>query len=163
MAYIDLKNCSFRIQDGSTNRCTIVVGDGTLTWEESRPLEYLKDRGIIDTVRLGEQEPVKVSFNFRWKYIRGNADGSTVSIEDAITRRNSASAWVSSDSDACTPYSVDLYIINTPTCTSDTTEQVILKYFRYNTLQHDPKAGTISCEGTCNIAAPTVNRGTQYS
>lgn len=162
MSVLDIKNCTIRIEDGSTNFVAAEVGEGTLTYTERKPREYLMEKGRIDEVRNGDEVPMDVSFAFRWKFLRSNTSNAP-SIEDALKQRYEASAWVSSDADTCRPYSVDIVIINDPTCNTEMRERITLPYFRYEELQHDLKAATVSCSGKCNEDEATVDRGEQYS
>lgn len=161
MAVIDLKNATITMQDATPSTplsVTLKLGEGTLQYTEKRNLEYKKDRGILDTVREGDQEPVDVKFDFNWVFLKGDAD---TTIEDAIKRRGGAAAWVSTDPDACAPYAVDIVIVYTPPCAAIKKETITLSDFRWEQLDHDPKAGTISCTGKCNITQATPVRSSQ--
>jgi len=162
MSVLDIKNCIVRLEDGGSNYIALSVGEGTLNYTERRPIEYLMEKGKIDEVREGDEVPMDVSFQFRWKFIRSNT-ANTPSIEDALKNRYEAASWVSSDSDACRPYSVDIVIVNDPTCNTEMRERITLPYFRYEELQHDLKDARVSCSGKCNAKQATVDRGEQYS
>jgi hypothetical protein len=45
-----------------------------------------------------------------------------------------------------------------PQCTGDQ-EEIVLEDFRWESLDHDLKAGTISCTGKCNKKTATTLRG----
>lgn len=162
MSVLDIKNCIMRFEDGASHRLDVSVGEGTLTWTERRPVEYLMEKGRIDEVRLGDEVPMDVSFQFRWKFLRSNT-ASTPSIEDALKQRYEAAAWTSSDSDTCRPYALDIVVINDPTCNTEMRERATLPDFRYEELQHDVKAASVSCSGKCNAREAIVDRGEQYS
>ena len=164
MAQIDLKNAVIKIKDGSTTpkEITIKVGDGTLTYSEKRNMEYTLNRGVLDEVREGDEVPMDVSFSFVWEYIKSpNTTGATPSLEDALKKIGAAAAWVSSDADTCRPYAVDIEILYTPNCTGSDKETITLPDFRYESLDHDIKAGTISCSGKCNAKQATATRAAQ--
>jgi hypothetical protein len=164
MAKIDLKNCTIKIADGGsgTNRKTldVKIGDGTITWSEKRNMEYQKDRGVLDTVREGDEEPVDVRLDFMYEFLATSGAGTVPTVEEALKKRGPASTWVSSSADPCEPYAVDIEIIHTPPCGGATTETVLIQDYRYETLDHDPKAGTVSSSGKANITEPTITRGT---
>lgn len=162
MAVIDMKNCIFRLEDAGVNYVAAKVGEGTLTYTERKQREYLMEKGIIDTVRNGDQVPMDVGFTFRWYFLRSNVT-STPSIEDALKQRYEAAAWVTTSADTCEPYAVDIVCVHTPPCAGETRERVTLPYFRYEELQHDFKAGTVSCSGKCNAQEAITDRGNQYS
>lgn len=138
-------------------RLEVEVGEGNITWTEKKTREYKLDRGILDEVRDGDQSPVEVKFDVKWEFLRAST-GLTPTIEDALKKRGEASHWVSSDSDTCRPYCVDIEIVNVPVCGSAEKETITLPDFRYEEIPHDAKAGTFSCTGKCNVTEPTVVR-----
>jgi len=160
---IDLKNCTIRIQDGKTptpNHIDVKLGEGNCRYDEKRNIQYTLDRGKLDEVREGDQVPVDVSLDFVWEYISG--DGDIPSIEDALKQIGAAATWVSSDSDTCRPYAVDIQIIHAPVpSTCGDKETTLLADFRWEGINHDPKAGTCSLTGKCNITTATSTRTSQ--
>ena len=163
MAQIDLKKATIVISDGGVGTAkksiTIKVGEGNLTWNERRNMEYTLDRGIIDEVREGDQVPLEVSFDFVWEYLKGAAGtGATPTIYEAIKGIGNASAWVSTDADTCRPKSVDLVVTYDPECGTGNTETITFPDFRWEELSPDLRAGTISCSGRCNALSPTSIR-----
>ena len=158
MAYIDLKKCTVTITDGTSTTplsITVKIGDGNITWDETRNIEYKKDRGLLDTAREGDQEPVDVSMDFAWIFVKGDSgDSAPVSIHDAIKGVGSASAWKSSATgDVCAPYAVTITVLYTPCTGGGKTETYILTDYRWEKLNYDPKAGMIKTSGKCNINA----------
>ena len=107
---------------------------------------------MLDEVREGDEVPMDVRFDFVWEYLLGSATtGAAATIEDALKKRGNAAAWVSTDSDACRPYAVDIIITYVPDCTPADTEVITLADFRYEQLDHDARAGTVACSGRCNV------------
>jgi hypothetical protein len=137
----------------------IKTGSGTINWNEKVTREYILDRGIIDTVRNGDEVPMDVSFTIQYEELTAST-GDPPTPEDALKRRREAAAWESADtSDPCAPYCLDIVIINTPpNCTAVDIEQVTIPKFYYEELQHDPKAGTIQCNGKSKATQATVVR-----
>ncbi len=133
------------------------IGEGNLQWTEKRPITYTKDRGRLDTVKLGDQDPVEVKLDATWVFLKAST-GNTPTIEDALKRRGEASNWISSSSDLCEPYAVDIVVLYSPPCTTDQKERYVLNDFRYEDLGHDLKQGQISISGKCNITEATVTR-----
>jgi hypothetical protein len=139
------------------NHVELKIGDGTLSWDERRNIEYQLDRGNLDTVREGDQVPLDLNVDMAYEYVTGT--GSVLNPEDALKRINAASAWVSTDSDTCAPYAVDVKVIYDPTCSgADSTETLIFNDFRYESISHDIKASTIRCSGKCNATRVTATR-----
>lgn len=167
-AQIDLKKATVKIKDGSVTpkEIEVKIGEGNLTYTEARNIEYNLNRGSLTggTVREGDEVPVAVSLDFVWEYIKGS--GTTPSIEEAIKGIGIAETqgWISSDADACQPYAVDIEILYQPTpwnCGDQ--ETITLADFRWESLDHDLSAGTISCSGNCNITQVTAVREAQTS
>lgn len=166
MAQFDLKNATFRLIDGATgtgkpNKLIVKVGDGNLTFDETKARDYTKDRGKLSTVRDGDETPLAVNFDFIWEFLKSNTTTATITVEDALKRRIGAAAWVSSDSDLCAPYALDVQIWYDPQCTVDMIEDITLPDFRYEHLKHDTKAGMVKCDGNCNATEATIVRRAQ--
>jgi hypothetical protein len=160
---IDLKNCTITISDGSTPAETLEVkiGEGNLTYTETINRKYVKDRGILDTVVNEDEEPVSVSLDFMWEFLKASTSEDP-SIEDALKNEGEASAWVTSDTgDPCAPYAVDVTIVHDPPCGDEEIETIVLSNFRYESLNHDSKGGSVAVSGKCNITKATITRSAQ--
>jgi len=158
---IDIKDAIFNVKDGGSNELQIKIAEGNFVHSERREMEYYPDRGNLDDVNEGDQVPMEVRFEFVWEYIRSTSTGSTPTVEDALKQRGGAADWVSSDSDTCRPYSVDLELVHTPDCTTGDIETLTFADFRWESLEHDPRTGQISCTGKCNATEPTSVRTAQ--
>jgi hypothetical protein len=134
----------------------VKVGEGNLSYTEKKAREYVSDRGKLDTVRDGDEAPVEVKLDFTWEWIKATT-GQTPTIEDVLKKRGNASTWVSSSSDQCEPYAVDIIIEYIPPCGAEDYEVITLPDYRYEQIDHDAKAGTLSTQGKCNTteAIPT--------
>lgn len=165
MARIDKKLTSITFKDGSVtpNTLEIKIGEENITFNEQRAMEYLLDRGSLDTVKQGDEIPVDVSLGFTWEYYEGTTGTSGVpSPIDFLKRQNAASAYVSSDSDACAPYAIDIVLLYKPVPSScGDQEEIILPDFRYESLAFDLDASSITVTGKCNVTAATVTRSAQ--
>jgi hypothetical protein len=86
--------------------------------------------------------------------------GETITPVDALKRRGGAEEWVSSSSDACEPYAVDLEVLHEPSCGGGSTDVEITLFpdFRWDSLEFDLREATISATGRCNAVEPTVTR-----
>ena len=133
------------------------IGEGNISWTEKQPIVYVKDRGLLDTVRRGDEEPLEVKFDATWVFIAW-ASGEPVTFEEALKNIGAASGWISSAADPCKPYSVNIVVIYTPPCTVEP-ETYQLQDFRYEDLGHDLKVGQIACTGKCNVTACVSTRG----
>lgn len=139
------------------HQLNIRIGDGNCSWTEKRPVTYVKDRGILDTVRLGDQDPVEVKLDFTWVFLASASGDAAPTIEETMKKTGLASTWTTSSDDVCEPYCIDIEIEYTPPC-SVAPELYQLKDFRYEDLGHDLKAGQVSVTGKCNITQISVTR-----
>ena len=160
-AVIDLKDAVITIIDGTTpvNSVEVKVGEGNLTFSEKRNMQYILDRGVLDEVREGDEVPVDVSLNFVWEYLRAASGSGLPTVEEALKNIGEAAAWVSSDSDTCRPYAVDIKILYKPSPVScGDQETILLSDFRWEGLDHDLRGGAVAVTGKCNVTQATVSR-----
>lgn len=140
-----------------SQRIEVKVVEGSLTWSESKEYEYLLNRGDLDTVKEGDEQPTEMSIEFAYDYIRTES-GQTITAVDALKQQGGASEWVSSSSDLCEPYAVDVLAKHCVPCGTDEDEDVLFTDFRYESLDFDIAAATISVSGRCNVSEPSVSR-----
>ena len=131
---------------------SVTIGDGTLSYSEKKPREFVKDKGTINTVRNADEEPVDVSFDFIWDFITSESGASAPTIEEVLKKTGYAlsDGWATTASDVCQPYCVDLEVSNLPECSTVTNEYTMLEEFYYEGLDHDAKEGSVACGGRCN-------------
>lgn len=135
------------------------IGGGTFTYDEKRKYDYILDRGHIDTVRQGDDEPVDVRFDFTWEFLSSVSGATIPTFEEALKVKGPAAIWVTSGADPCEPFSHDIEIIYEPPCGAVNSETILLKEFRWESLNHDLKAGTVAVTGKCKIIEATNSRG----
>jgi len=157
MPVIDLKNTTIKIQDGDSNEIEVRVGEGNITWKETKNRQYILDRGELDAVRDGDEAPVDLTLAFTWEWLRSNG-AEAVTVEEALKKEGAASAWETSGADACEPYAVDIIVENEGGCGAVLDELITFSEFRYESLDHDLKSGTVTVSGKCNEVAPTIIR-----
>lgn len=157
MAQIDLKNATIKFKDGGSEELEVKVGEGNLTFTEKVNRIYTKDRGILNDVRDGDEEPVEVSLDIIWEFLKADS-GDPPSPIDVLKNRGQASAWVSTDADACRPFAVDIEILYEPPCGGENNEKIVLNDFRYEQLQYDLRNASVAVSGKCNVTEATVTR-----
>ena len=135
----------------------IRIGDGDLSWTESREVLYDLDRDVLDDVRLGPEQPLEVNaaFVFEWA---STGTGEAISPIDAIKRINDASEWVSSDSDQCRPYSVDIVCDHIVPCGTNQDQRFTFEDFRWESLEYSIQDAAITLSGRCNRTDALVER-----
>lgn len=139
------------------NQIEVRVGEGNVTYEEKRPRVYRKNRGRLDSVKDDDEAPVEVTLDAVWDHLIGMTDDPP-NVEEVLKQDGNASTWVTSDEDPCQPYCIDIVILYTPDCTTVEPEQIILKKFRYESIPHDLKAGTLNIKGSCNVTRANRSR-----
>ncbi len=132
------------------------IGEGNMTYGEKRNLTYVRDRGFLDTMKIGDDEPMDVSIDFTWEFLRSLGSGHPPTIEEALYQTGQAASWVSTSIDTCEPYSVDIYLLDIPPCGTDA-ESIRLREFRWLSLDHDWRAGKVAIKGSCNTLHAVIS------
>lgn len=135
----------------------IKIGDGNLTYSESDEFNYELDRGQLDVVTRGDDQPLEVSLNFVYEAIT-TGTGETIAPMDAIKRRGGAAEWVSSATDKCEPYAIDIEVLHTPPCGTKENELTTFPDFRSESRDVDYEDSNIAVTGRCNVTEPIVAR-----
>jgi hypothetical protein len=148
---IDLKNVTMTIQDGLGAFITITFDEGNFTWSEARARIYVKNRGILSTVKDGDETEMSVSFTARFSFYESDTDIKPLQ----FLKNKGPVLLTSTDDDPCAPFAVDIVLENTPACETD--ETLTFPDFRWETGDFDVKAGTVSITGKCNATEPIVS------
>ncbi len=135
----------------------IKIGDGNVTYTEHRTYEYMLDRGDLDTVREGDQVPLDVRLEATYEHIT-TGTSETITPVDALKGIGSAVEWVTSATDQCEPYAIDIEIEHIPPCGGAQKEITLFPDFRADTKEVNLKDATISLTGKCNVIEPDVSR-----
>lgn len=160
MSRIDIKDCELKFVAGDSEELVIKVGEGNISWSEKVNREYMLDRGLLDAVRDGDEEPCEFSMDIAYVYYSGGVDSANdVSPDDFVKQIGGASAYTSTDSDLCNPYAIDIVLTHSPNPgTCGDIEILTWTDFRYESIDHDVRAGTISMSGKCNQTKPVATR-----
>ena len=145
-----------------SQRITVKIGEGDLTWTESREMIYDRDRDLLDTVREGQEQPVSVDLNFTFEYVTTQS-GQLITPVDALKRTGQATEWVSSSSDLCEPYAVDIYVIQDVPCGTDQDQDFRFVDFRWESLDYSVQDATIAVSGQCNVSSITTTRAASFT
>lgn len=159
----DLKQCTLTLKDATATPVEIEVkfDEGNLTFTHNKNIEYIKDRGVLDTAREGDQEPMSVSFQGRFNCIKSST-GNDLSIYEFLT--NTGATALTTTGDACAPFACDIVLtVDHSDCDppgSDVVqdEEIIFEEFRAESIGGDFKAGQISVDGKSNRVHPTATR-----
>lgn len=148
MAVVDIKNCTFKLIGGGTGQeLELDVGEGNLQYTEHFNREYMKNKGKLDTVRDGDEQPMDLSFGLKFENLTSKTGEDTTPNEVL----KGEAGWDSTSSDPCEPFCCDVQVENIRTCGGSTdTETWLFKEFRVDQLGGDVRAGTLSSTGRCN-------------
>ena len=135
----------------------IKIGEGNLTYTEAKEYEYLLDRGVLDTVKEGDEQPLEVSLEFVYEYVT-TGTSEAISPVDALKQKGGANEWVSSSADLCEPFCVDMEIDHEVPCGTNQDELTVLPEFRYDSLEFNLQDATIAVAGRCNATEATITR-----
>ena len=135
----------------------IKVGDGDVTYTEKNDYKYDLDRGDLDTVREGDQQPMDVKFSLIYEHIT-TGTSEAISPMDALKRKGGAAAWVSSATDKCEPYAIDVEVEHVPPCGTTQKETTLFPDFRSESREISFKDSTITVSGKCNAVEPILGR-----
>ncbi len=138
-------------------RLEIKIGEGNLTWSEAKEYEYLLDRGDLDTVKEADEQPLEISLEFVYEHVTAGTSEDVTPV-DALKQIGDASEWVTSATDQCEPFCVDLVILQCVPCGTTEDEEVVFADFRYESLDYDLSEATIAVSGRCNVSEATATR-----
>jgi len=141
-------------------RLEIQVGEGEISWSETREYIYDRDRDLLDTVRQGQDQPMSVDIAFTFEYVTASTSAAAPTPVDAIKRTGLASEWVSSDADPCAPYAVDVVVQHCVPCGADEDQEITLPDFRFESLDYSVNDAAISVSGQCNATDALTVRST---
>lgn len=140
----------------------VKIGEGNLTYTENKELDYELDRGILDTVREGDQQPMDITMDFVYEFV-STGTGEPITAVDALKGIRGAAEFTSSSADPCEPYAIDLEVDHDPGACVGLVEKELTLFpdFRYETLEFDIDEATISSTGRCNATEPVITRVAQ--
>ena len=135
----------------------ISIGEGDLSWTENREYNYDLDRDQLDTVRQGQDQPLELEMSFTFEYVTTES-GQTITPSDALKQIGEASEWVTSSSDSCEPYAVDVYVVHCVPCGTDQDQDFTFPDFRWESLDYSIQDASVSVSGRCNATSVTTTR-----
>lgn len=154
----NLRDGTLKVADasgtGGANLVTVSLEEGDVSWRERHPSEIIKDRGVLDHARKGEDEPVEMSFSVIFQSLSTHA---ATTLYDALTQTGGASAW-SSDEPSSDVYAVILeFTISDPAGGSD--EVITFARFLPEDIdfQEGMPANRLSVSGRAVITAPSIS------
>lgn len=166
MAQRSLRDSTIYFKDYDDNSLAIVVGEGNLTWSEQQNVEYTLNAGKVapsdgGRTRLGDEVPLELSIDATFEYYI-SAGSEAVTPVEVLYNEGAAAGWDLADpDDLCAPPSINIEVVYNPgSCggASDPIETITFPKFRFDSIDFDVDAGTISISGKCQVTRPTVVR-----
>ena len=157
MAIFDLKFATLTIKGasgGSQEDVVVKLGEGNLTANIQRNMEYRLDGGTLDSVREGDEVPMEVSFEGNWETLQTTGVQASAPCVLAALKATGNST---NTTDTCQPACCDLVLSYAPDCAADNDQEITFSEFRYESFQMDANAGTISVSGKCMIVEPVFD------
>jgi|SRR3990167_2966020 len=137
---------------GTSSKLAIKVGNGTVAFTEHSDHEYVPNQGLIETgfVRDADEEPIDLKIDALFEFIKSDIGGGEgLTIDEFLNQENAGSSLISTGGSS-EPYAVDVEVVHDTPCSVDD-EAVAFEDFRVDTTNYDPKAGTLSITGQCNV------------
>lgn len=128
----------------------VKVGDGNISYDTERQLEYELDRGKIDAVVEGDDTPVSVNLDLVYEFLTAATGANIPTPMDVLKQRGEAADWLSAGDDPCEPYCVAIEVDYEPPC--DVYHEITpLPEFRAESISHDLQNATIAVRGQCKV------------
>ena len=138
----------------------VKIGEGNLTYTEAKNYNYELDRGVLDTVREGDDVPLSLALAFTYEFVRTGTN-ETITPADAIKGVGGASGWISTSTDKCEPYAIDMVVEHVTACSGAANpeeEHTLFPDTRYDSLAYDLGAASISVTARAFATEATVTR-----
>jgi hypothetical protein len=98
-----------------------------------------------------------VDLAFIFDYVTTES-GQAITPVDALKQIGEATEWVSSSSDLCEPYAVDIYALHCVPCGTEQDQDFTFSDFRWESLDYSVQDASIAVSGRCNISSVATTR-----
>lgn len=137
---------------------SIKVGEGNLNFTENREFIYDTDRGLLDTVRAGNDVPMDLTFDIVWEELSSIAGATTPTPREVLSRAGAAAGWKSSSDDSCEPFAIDVELEHIPPCGVTGAEDLTFPDFRWESRDYSAQDAQINVSGRCNATEAIAAR-----
>lgn len=155
----NLRDGELKVEDGTTpvNSVTVALDEGDLSYEETKNVINVLDRGTLSHMRSGDDVPVKVSFTLKFVEFLKQSAGTTT-IYEALKKIGGASAWTTTNTDGGGVYTLKLvFTISTPV-TADKAEIITFNLFHHTSIsfKEGDEYDTLAVDGEAFITAASI-------
>jgi hypothetical protein len=138
------------------------IGTGDINHTKNKDPIVDTNRGLLDGARAGTEQPMDVSFEFVYDWLRSSTP-NVPTVDEVLEREGAAADWLTAAADPCEPYQVTLKVIDAPDCGSELAEVILYKYFLPQSINPSVDAAAVSVSGICVATKPVVYRVTNDS
>lgn len=128
----------------------LIIGEGDVTFSSKKPRIFTLNRGILNSVRNGPQEPMDVTFNAEWHTTKALNSDTSPTLHEVIHQIGHASTWVTTSDDPCSPYCLDVWIANILPCGDVPDEVICFEQMYFETENGSLSNGSFDISGRCN-------------
>lgn len=161
----NLTHGELKIVDGTTptaNELIIPLDNGNLRFTRRRPVATIMNRGVLSQFANTPQQPVDLSFSFKFQEWRGETGGGSPppSPHDALTQAGNASSWASTITPD-TVYTVDLvFTLSNPQATGGQSETLTFSDFHATefAFEEGEEFSLITASGQALVVTPVATR-----
>jgi len=143
-------------------RLEFEIDTGDLEWDEGANPEVRKSRGVIVGLKQGDEQEMTVSAAFEFSRMRAETSVAEGGANDktpweVLHQLGFAADWLpSSHGGVCEPYSVDIYVIDSPNCGSEQAEVMIFPQFAFTSISPSVQDGIVTFSGLCVAKYPII-------
>jgi len=160
----NLRDGELYIYDGSggLNGVTLALDMGDLSWEQTRMdgrgAVNVSDRGSLSHLRPGVKVPVRLAFSVKYVECYKQAGDLICTAYEAIHREGCAAAWVTTNTDNGTVYTVDMdFTITAPPGSGEDDERIRFQRVHGDVnFSEGDEYNVLSFEGEAFMAAPLI-------
>lgn len=162
MAVHNFRDGALTIKDnaGTPHTLAVTLMDGNFAWSEKRDIKIIRARGLLDHLRLGDEQVMPVSFKFKYTELLG----ASVTPYEILKGVGGAAAYTYTAktgagydlTDACDVKVVQLFFV--VTLVGGGTESMEFPNFAYETVDFSEgeEANEIGVVGICPQQAPII-------
>lgn len=147
----------------------IKFGEGNLSWNMNREIQYERDRDKLDDVNSGPEQPLEVTFEGKATFVLSASEEphtiheitSGYNFETGVMQfAGTPEPWLAKY--GCPPYACELEYhqipqLECPTIDADG-EAMLFRYFRASSVGWDQSSKRVSIRGNCDVLVPRVMR-----
>lgn len=158
----NLRDAELKLTDGDApaNVVAVTLDEGDLSYDETNNVNNILDRGILDHMRKGDEEPVKVTFTLKFvEFLKQVADADPT-VYEVFKKIGGAAAWVSTNTDGGDVYTLTAeFTIVSPTV-GDQNEKIVMNFLHHASVSFSEgdEYDTISFDGEAFVTAATITK-----